>query len=157
MFCLWSHHNGNWLHCWVIPSNTTHTIKIKSEHKIPCRMRIIAEIAILLSKCLWVFSNGIKFKFFKCWWLIAADCIRNDNSLRFNIFFYFWYRLKHFIGDLVAGLTVGLTVIPQGLAYAKVAELPPQVSDVACHHRNYCFYYYYCYNICLFKLIWNLD
>ncbi|XP_067937995.1 sodium-independent sulfate anion transporter-like [Watersipora subatra] len=36
------------------------------------------------------------------------------------------YRLKHFVGDLVAGLTVGLTVIPQGLAYAVVAELPPQ-------------------------------
>lgn len=36
-------------------------------------------------------------------------------------------RLKHFIGDLVAGLTVGLTVIPQGLAYAVVAELPAQV------------------------------
>ena len=30
-------------------------------------------------------------------------------------------------GDVIAGLTVGLTVIPQGLAYAAVAELPPQV------------------------------
>lgn len=30
-------------------------------------------------------------------------------------------------GDLIAGLTVGLTVIPQSLAYAKIAELPPQV------------------------------
>lgn len=35
--------------------------------------------------------------------------------------------MKHFVGDLVAGLTVGLTVIPQGMAYAQVAELPPQV------------------------------
>lgn len=37
-------------------------------------------------------------------------------------------RTKHFIGDLVAGLTVGLTVIPQGMAYAQIAELPPQVN-----------------------------
>lgn len=37
-------------------------------------------------------------------------------------------RLKDFQGDLVAGLTVGLTIIPQGIAYAKIANLQPQVS-----------------------------
>lgn len=36
------------------------------------------------------------------------------------------YRLRHLQGDLIAGLTVGLTVIPQGLAYAKVAGLSPE-------------------------------
>ncbi|PVD37442.1 hypothetical protein C0Q70_00032 [Pomacea canaliculata] len=36
------------------------------------------------------------------------------------------YRLNHFQCDLIAGLTVGLTVIPQGLAYAVVAGLQPQ-------------------------------
>ena len=30
------------------------------------------------------------------------------------------------VSDLIAGVTVGLTVIPQGIAYATVAELPPQ-------------------------------
>ncbi|GLV44608.1 Epidermal stripes and patches [Carabus blaptoides fortunei] len=30
------------------------------------------------------------------------------------------------LGDLVAGITVGLTVIPQSLAYSNVAGLPPQ-------------------------------
>lgn len=30
------------------------------------------------------------------------------------------------VGDLVAGITVGLTVIPQALAYANIAGLPPQ-------------------------------
>ena len=30
------------------------------------------------------------------------------------------------MSDLIAGLTVGLTVIPQGIAYAIVAGLPPQ-------------------------------
>lgn len=36
------------------------------------------------------------------------------------------YRPKHLQGDIIAGLTVGLTVIPQGIAYAVIAELPPQ-------------------------------
>jgi len=35
--------------------------------------------------------------------------------------------LHQFQGDIIAGITVGLTVIPQSLAYAKIAELPPQV------------------------------
>ena len=38
------------------------------------------------------------------------------------------YTLEYFVSDLIAGITVGLTVIPQGIAYALVAELPPQVS-----------------------------
>ncbi|XP_017790276.1 PREDICTED: sodium-independent sulfate anion transporter-like [Habropoda laboriosa] len=36
------------------------------------------------------------------------------------------YNGQDAIGDLVAGVTVGLTVIPQSLAYANVADLPPQ-------------------------------
>ena len=36
------------------------------------------------------------------------------------------YNLSFAISDLIAGLTVGLTVIPQGIAYAIVAGLPPQ-------------------------------
>lgn len=37
------------------------------------------------------------------------------------------YNGQDALGDLVAGITVGLTVIPQSLAYANVAGLPPQV------------------------------
>lgn len=37
------------------------------------------------------------------------------------------YSGQDALGDLVAGATVGLTVIPQSLAYANVADLPPQV------------------------------
>lgn len=37
------------------------------------------------------------------------------------------YNGQDAVGDLVAGITVGLTVIPQSLAYSNVAGLPPQV------------------------------
>ena len=36
------------------------------------------------------------------------------------------YSLEDAISDVIAGLTTGLTVIPQGIAYAIVAKLPPQ-------------------------------
>ncbi|EEB12661.1 sulfate transporter, putative [Pediculus humanus corporis] len=36
------------------------------------------------------------------------------------------YNSKDAVGDFVAGLTVGLTVIPQALAYSSIAGLPPQ-------------------------------
>lgn len=39
------------------------------------------------------------------------------------------YNTSDAIGDLVAGITVGLTVIPQSLAYANIAGLPTQVSS----------------------------
>lgn len=46
------------------------------------------------------------------------------------------YNKSMAISDLVAGITVGLTVIPQAIAYASVAGLPPQVglysSFIAC-------------------------
>lgn len=36
------------------------------------------------------------------------------------------YKGEDLLGDFVAGLTVGLTAIPQGIAYAVVAGLEPQ-------------------------------
>ncbi|MEE9438254.1 MAG: solute carrier family 26 protein [Saprospiraceae bacterium] len=35
------------------------------------------------------------------------------------------YNKKHFSGDLSAGLTVGVMLIPQGMAYSMLAGLPP--------------------------------
>ncbi|KAJ4315536.1 hypothetical protein N0V94_005909 [Neodidymelliopsis sp. IMI 364377] len=34
------------------------------------------------------------------------------------------YNLQWLIGDLIAGITVGAVVVPQGMAYAKLAQLP---------------------------------
>ncbi|RMZ74776.1 hypothetical protein DV737_g5751, partial [Chaetothyriales sp. CBS 132003] len=36
------------------------------------------------------------------------------------------YNLQWLIGDLIAGITIGAVVVPQGMAYAKLAELPIQ-------------------------------
>lgn len=38
------------------------------------------------------------------------------------------YNSEKALADFIAGVTVGLTVIPQALAYATLAGLPPQVS-----------------------------
>ena len=35
------------------------------------------------------------------------------------------YKKEWLKGDLVAGLTVGIMLIPQGIAYALIAGLPP--------------------------------
>lgn len=37
------------------------------------------------------------------------------------------YSFRKFTADCIAGITVGLTILPQGLAYASLAGLPPQV------------------------------
>lgn len=39
------------------------------------------------------------------------------------------YSSEDAVGDIVAGVTVGLTVIPQALAYSGIAGLPPAVSS----------------------------
>lgn len=38
------------------------------------------------------------------------------------------YNTHKLLCDVIAGVTVGLTVMPQGLAYATLAGLEPQVS-----------------------------
>lgn len=40
------------------------------------------------------------------------------------------YDTDQAVSDLIAGVTVGLTVIPQGLAYATLAGLEPQVRQI---------------------------
>ena len=40
------------------------------------------------------------------------------------------YNLRWLLSDVIAGLTVGLMVVPQALAYANIANLPPSVSNI---------------------------
>lgn len=40
------------------------------------------------------------------------------------------YNTKKLISDVIAGFTVGLTVMPQALAYATIGGLEPQVSII---------------------------
>lgn len=40
------------------------------------------------------------------------------------------YNADSAVCDLIAGITVGLTVMPQSLAYATLAGLEPQVSTL---------------------------
>ncbi|KKA29111.1 hypothetical protein TD95_004872 [Thielaviopsis punctulata] len=37
-----------------------------------------------------------------------------------------FYNMSWFLGDLVAGCTIGAVVVPQGMAYALLANLPPE-------------------------------
>lgn len=68
------------------------------------------------------FSRGCK-KMDGSWWL---------KLVRERVPIVRWlptYSSNDFISDLIAGVTVGLTVMPQGLAYATLAGLEPQVLD----------------------------
>ena len=44
------------------------------------------------------------------------------------------YNSEKMLSDAIAGVTVGLTVMPQGLAYATLAGLEPQVSTTIDYH-----------------------
>jgi solute carrier family 26 (sodium-independent sulfate anion transporter), member 11 len=46
-----------------------------------------------------------------------------------RIFIFSWisdYNREKAIGDLISGITIGLTMVPQSLAYANLANVPPQ-------------------------------
>lgn len=51
--------------------------------------------------------------------MFLANKIINQHSINSR------YNSEDAVGDLVAGITVGLTVIPQAIAYSGIAHLPP--------------------------------
>lgn len=67
------------------------------------------------------------------------------------------YSTTDALGDLVAGITVGLTVVPQSLAYASIAGVPPQVRVKL---AKYCQrflnfqYYRYRYSLNFLYVVW---
>ncbi|EZF70630.1 hypothetical protein H105_07083 [Trichophyton soudanense CBS 452.61] len=67
----------------------------------------------------------------------AKEWLRNHSPTvkgtvdYFNSLFPFWNWIFHYntqwlIGDIIAGVTVGFVVVPQGMAYALLARLPPE-------------------------------
>lgn len=60
---------------------------------------------------------------------IKPSTINWKGQLKKRIFILSWIRTYDkdtAIGDLIAGITLGLTVIPQAIAYAALAGLPSQ-------------------------------
>ncbi|KIW07802.1 uncharacterized protein PV09_01724 [Verruconis gallopava] len=62
------------------------------------------------------------------WFEEHTPSLRDVGRYIYNLFpFIHWigrYNLQWLYGDLVAGITVGAVVVPQGMAYAKLASLP---------------------------------
>lgn len=67
----------------------------------------------------------------------CEDCLKRSFSDCFSKMWFHrrlpctkWipqYSASYLLRDFIAGITVGLTAIPQGIAYANVAGLQPQV------------------------------
>ncbi|XP_035432362.2 sodium-independent sulfate anion transporter isoform X1 [Spodoptera frugiperda] len=65
----------------------------------------------------------------RCGWRAALRRRFNRKTLHKRLPVTSWlpqYNAEKAVGDLIAGITVGLTVIPQSLAYSNIAGLPPQ-------------------------------
>uniref|UniRef100_A0A2H8TNH8 Sodium-independent sulfate anion transporter n=1 Tax=Melanaphis sacchari TaxID=742174 RepID=A0A2H8TNH8_9HEMI len=60
-------------------------------------------------------------------------CLKNvSNFIKRKLFILQWipiYSGEDFLGDLLAGITIGLTVIPQSMALASIAGIPAQVHE----------------------------
>ncbi|XP_033103721.1 sodium-independent sulfate anion transporter-like [Anneissia japonica] len=58
---------------------------------------------------------------------VSDYCSKESWKARFPITIWLpHYKSSYTINDIVAGITVALTVLPQGLAYASIARLAPQ-------------------------------
>lgn len=70
------------------------------------------------------FSSKFKTKLRSC--SSNINCTKISKSYFPIITWLPKYQLNYLLSDVIAGLTVGLTVIPQALAYAQIAGLPIQ-------------------------------
>ncbi|XP_057381356.1 sodium-independent sulfate anion transporter-like [Daphnia carinata] len=63
------------------------------------------------------------------WWKKRKERIFRKKTLLMRVPILQWlpnYSTNDFVADLVAGITIGITVIPQALAYATIGGLPPE-------------------------------
>ena len=44
------------------------------------------------------------------------------------------YTKTDALSDFIAGITIGLTIVPQSMAYASLARLPPEVSNLRMYY-----------------------
>ncbi|KAF0297558.1 Sodium-independent sulfate anion transporter [Amphibalanus amphitrite] len=73
-------------------------------------------------------SNISDFQKIKLWASARASDVFTKDTLYSTLPILSWaprYNRQDLVGDVIAGLTVGLTVIPQAIAYATLAGLPP--------------------------------
>ena len=47
------------------------------------------------------------------------------SSLLPIVHWIYRYNLTWLVSDVIAGVTVGIVAVPQGMGYAKIANLPP--------------------------------
>ncbi|WEW58211.1 hypothetical protein PRK78_003679 [Emydomyces testavorans] len=64
-------------------------------------------------------------------WILRHRPTADGTKSYIRSLFPFWswifhYNLQWLIGDTIAGVTVGFVVVPQGMAYALLAKLPPE-------------------------------
>ncbi|XP_018331553.1 sodium-independent sulfate anion transporter [Agrilus planipennis] len=103
----------------------------ESKRNCTCIQKMENSISVRLPESKYNQQNSLPFKPTVIHWIkerTKRSCTK--KTLRKRIPIVHWlpdYDLSKAVSDLVAGTTVGLTVIPQAIAYANVAGLPPQI------------------------------
>lgn len=61
----------------------------------------------------------------------CSDRVTKQVRKRFPILSWLpGYKVSDLAADIIAGTTVGLTVVPQSMAYAAIAGLSPEVNSI---------------------------
>ncbi|CAG0895126.1 unnamed protein product [Darwinula stevensoni] len=122
--------------------NSDESVRILIQSRLYPRIRIRAVTPVIkMILCMWIpsdvldrdASGSILVEDYSedsrpcCPWPPNRQGIRKGIQKRIPITKWLpQYNLKYLVCDIIAGLTVGLTILPQGLAYAKIANLPVQ-------------------------------
>lgn len=86
----------------------------------------MSEAAEELQKLRTVSKDAAKASLVSCGYC-NSNCVRKQLRRRLHIVNWITsYDKEDMISDLIAGITLGLTIIPQSIAYAAIAGLPSQ-------------------------------